>query len=124
MKKIYLLLVVLMGWACQEASDRDLDPKVFQEKIGSTEGAVILDVRTPAEVSQGHIAKSVHFDILQEDFPQHIAGLEKDKTYFVYCGSGVRSNKAMDLMKSMGFEKLYGLKGGIKEWKAQGLPTE
>jgi rhodanese-related sulfurtransferase len=121
MKKIYTALFILLCAACQKASDRDLDPKAFQEKISSTGDAVVLDVRTPAEVDQGHIAGAVHFDILNDDFPKNIAGLEKDKTYFVYCGSGVRSSKAMDLMKSMGFKKLYGLNGGIKEWKDQGL---
>ena len=121
MKKIFTLTFILLSVACQKAGDRDLDPKIFQEKISSTNDAVVLDVRTPGEVALGHIAGSVHFDILSDDFPKNIATLEKDKTYFVYCGSGIRSNKAIDLMKSKGFEKLYGLKGGIKEWKAQGL---
>jgi rhodanese-related sulfurtransferase len=120
MKRIGILLLVLCSCS-PETEERSLAPEDFEQKIKTTSDAVVLDVRTEEEVSQGHIAGAVHYDYQQDDFEEKIAGLDKSKTYFVYCGSGVRSSKAMAIMKTAGFEKCYGLEGGIKAWKEKGL---
>ena len=48
-----------------------------------------------------------------------IQKLDKNKNYYVYCHSGVRSVQACQIMKSFGFENLYNLLGGISEWTGQ-----
>ncbi|MFC1908009.1 rhodanese-like domain-containing protein [Chloroflexota bacterium] len=83
---------------------------------------VILDVRTPEEFADGHIANSINVDFYSETFRDDINKLDKDKTYLIYCRSGNRSGKALNIMVGLGFMEAYNISGGIIEWKAEGLP--
>ena len=84
------------------------------------ETAVILDVRTEAEFSEGIIAKAINIDIQREQgFVTEIEALDKNKNYYVYCRSGMRSAKACEIMNQLGFENAYNLIGGIIEWDGE-----
>ena len=80
----------------------------------------VIDVRTPAEFSSGHLPGAVNIDVEGSSFDQKIAGLSKTATYFVYCHSGNRSGVATDAMAKLGFTSIYNLKGGIADWQANG----
>ncbi|MDH5398167.1 MAG: rhodanese-like domain-containing protein [Cyclobacteriaceae bacterium] len=96
-----------------------LAPDAFENKFKSTENHVLLDVRTPNEVGQGYIEGAINIDTRDGAFREKIAGLEKDKTYFVYCHSGGRSRSTFNLMKGLGFS-VYELQGGITAWRSAG----
>ncbi len=85
---------------------------------------VILDVRTPAEFKEGHLAGAVNLDVNAGDFQEKAALLDKDKTYLVHCASGVRSVKACDKLTRLEFPKLYNLAGGFRAWAQAGKPVE
>lgn len=67
---------------------------------------VYLDVRTPAEVSEKSIKGAEVIDFNSPDFSQKITKLDKEKTYKVFCRSGNRSGKAVQLMKAQGFKSV------------------
>ena len=77
----------------------------------------ILDVRTDAEVKNGKIPGAKVLDFKAEDFKQQVRKLNKNKQYFVYCRSGVRSANAARIMVNNGFKDVYNLKGGYEAWK-------
>lgn len=82
----------------------------------------IIDVRTPQEFAEGHIAGAELIDIAQPDFAERIASLDRDATYFVYCRSDNRSGVATEMMLEMGFTTMYELRGGTIAWQQAGLP--
>ena len=126
MKKLIIILFVL-AVSCQKNTSSEsflLKPKDFQEKMTVVPGAVLLDVRTLEEVKKEHLKGEVNFDFNMPQFDVLIAGLDKTKSYFVYCASGVRSAKAADKMRALDIQNVYLLDGGIKAWKAEGLPTK
>jgi len=84
---------------------------------------VILDIRTPEEYANEHIATSVLLDFYADDFENELDKLDKSKTYLVYCRSGNRSSKSMSIMEGLGFMEVYDMGGGINQWKAEGYPT-
>lgn len=84
----------------------------------------ILDVRTPAEFAQGHIAGATVIDWNDPSFSSQVATLDKSKQYLVYCHSGNRSAKAVAAMRGMGFTNLTELSGGITAWENARLPLE
>lgn len=86
--------------------------KLQQEKAD----AVVLDVRTPAEVKGGKIPGATNLDVMDRNFANRIETLDKDKTYLVYCRSGARSGQACSYMAGQGFTKLYNLNGGVGSW--------
>jgi rhodanese-related sulfurtransferase len=76
--------------------------------------AVILDVRTPEEYKETRVKGAVNIDFKNPNFKSEIEKLDKSKPYKLYCRSGNRSGKAMELMKGMGFTNLENL-GSVKE---------
>jgi rhodanese-related sulfurtransferase len=42
--------------------------------------------------------------------------LEKEKNYYVYCRSGIRSVTACKILESAGVEITFNLLGGILDW--------
>jgi rhodanese-related sulfurtransferase len=116
------LIIALLLFSCN-GQGQSLAPVKFKEGMYK-ENVVLLDVRTPEEFSQGHIRGAVNIDIRNDDFALHIDSLDKNKTYFVYCKSGKRSADAIQRMKGKGFEKLYGLDGGIDLWKEKNYEIE
>ena len=66
-------------------------------------GTQVLDVRTAAEYMVGHLNRAQNLNVNAADFDQQVTQLDTSKTYVVYCGSGVRSGKAADIMHGKGF---------------------
>ncbi|MEM3061226.1 MAG: rhodanese-like domain-containing protein [Candidatus Bathyarchaeia archaeon] len=84
---------------------------------------IILDVRTPEEFVNEHIDDAINLNYYSETFRDDLNGLDKNKTYLIYCRSGSRSGIALEIMKELGFREVYDMSGGITAWKAEGLPT-
>jgi len=96
----------------------DLYSADFEKELRNTPNAVVIDVRTKGEFHSGKIAGAINIDLMSPDFHSRIAGLDKNKTYFVYCRSGNRSGQACNLMGSKGL-KAYNLAGGIIGWRGK-----
>lgn len=71
---------------------------------------ILLDVRTPEEFSQGTVPGARNIPLLQ--IQERFAELPKDKSVLVFCRSGVRSQKASELLVSKGFA-VYNIEGGF-----------
>jgi rhodanese-related sulfurtransferase len=120
MKKLFLLLFV---FACSgKQSETVLVPQDFDAKYKATENAILLDVRTPEEIAGGKIANAENI-VWDDSFADKLSNLEH-KPIFVYCGSGIRSAKAAAVLKEKGYTDVYELDGGMKAWKAAGMPVE
>lgn len=80
----------------------------------------MVDVRTPEEYKSGYIGNAVNHNVMDSlAFLNTISALDKNKKILVYCKTGRRSGKALMMMKNIGFNKVYHLKGGITEWKGE-----
>jgi len=125
---IALVFFVVMIGAGKAGGDagRNMGPGEAQALIRENAGNrdfVVLDVRTPGEFAQGHLEGAVLVDYRSPGFREEMAGLEKTKTYLVYCRTGNRSARAMGIMGELGFRSIYNLEGGIKRWVEEGLPA-
>jgi rhodanese-related sulfurtransferase len=81
------------------------------------ENVCVLDVRTNAECAEYSIPGAVlEMDFYNGDFESKFPELDIDKTYLLYCRSGVRSAHACEMMAAKGFKHLYNLRGGILAW--------
>jgi rhodanese-related sulfurtransferase len=90
----------------------NLNAQAFLDKAKVTSGSIMLDVRTPAEVAAGKLPNAINIDFQSPNFTAQVGKLDKEKSYFVYCRSGVRSANACRKMHEMGFGKLINLSGG------------
>ena len=128
MKKILLSLLTAIsfgttGCSAQSNSIDTLAPQAFIKQAKADKTAIILDVRTPGEYKEEHLAGAQQLDFLNsEAFDAGIKLLDKSHTYYVYCRSGKRSHNACIKMKKQGF-KVFDMEGGILNWKRLGMPT-
>jgi thioredoxin 1 len=93
-----------------------LVPKDFSDKITELSDAVIVDVRTPEEFSEGHLSNAKNINWNGSDFQSQMATLDKTKPVMVYCKVGGRSGSAAAYMQANGFKEIYELDGGIMQW--------
>lgn len=98
----------------------NLTQEDWVSQLEADENAVILDVRTEAEVDEGMIANAINIDIHEgQGFIDKLEALDKSKNYYVYCRSGARSAKACEIMNELGFDNAYNLLGGMLEWEGE-----
>lgn len=83
-----------------------------------------LDVRTVAEYSEGHIARTVNINVMDSSFLTMADSLlRKDRPVALYCRSGKRSKKAARMLSEKGY-KVYELERGFNAWQEAGKEVE
>lgn len=123
----FVLSSLLLVSSCNSSNTNgginfQLNAPEFSEKIASTPGGVVLDVRTPGEFVQGHIANATNISWNDPTFDGKINNIPKTTPVFVYCLSGSRSMSAANFMRNNGYSNVYELMGGIMKWSAANLP--
>lgn len=81
-----------------------LGPEVDYKEL-MKQGAQIVDVRTKAEFSGGHIGKSVNMPL--GELSSCCKSLKKDKPVITCCASGVRSAQAKSILLEQGFSVVH-----------------
>lgn len=121
MKRLILVAVIAFLAACSSTTATSLSPQEFQS-LTQQPGVEVIDVRTPEEFAQGHLANAVNMNVESPEFATQIASLDPNGEYAIYCRSANRSKVAMEQMKAAGITNVQELDGGIVAWQAQGLP--
>lgn len=114
---VWPLISRLMGGAKQ------VDTLEAVQKINHAD-ALVIDVREPAEVAQGKIARAKLIPL--GELKNRIGELEKykSKPIIVVCRSGSRSAGACGILSKQGFSEVYNLAGGMIAWQQSNLPVE
>ena len=116
---LYILFAAIMMAGCNNSKATkgfdSVDATRFAEVI-ENEKVQIIDTRTPAEFSEGHIPGAVNIDIDGEEFAAKVAELDKSRPVAVYCRGGRRSKEAAEHMVNCGLE-VTELTDGILSWK-------
>lgn len=120
---IVMIMSVIQVSGCNGNDNITSVPATEFENIIKGDSVQILDVRTPLEYAEGHIAGALNINVQSDDFQQVAEKeLSKDSTILVYCRSGRRSMNAAEILTKLGY-KVINLKGGIIEWREDGLPV-
>ena len=86
-----------------------------------TEGAFLLDVRTPEEWNESHVDGAVLIPLNELD--ARVSELPTDQDILIICRSGNRSASARDLLRGYGLKRTTSINGGINAWSSSGLPV-
>src|SRR5262249_34789510 len=92
----------------------EITPQELKTLLGQAEPPLILDVRNPEEIASGRSAGSPVIPL--SELPNRLGELDAARPMVVHCKSGVRSAKAIALLRAAGFSRLKNLKGGILGW--------
>jgi adenylyltransferase/sulfurtransferase len=96
-------------------------PEELKKRLDRGEAVFILDVRNPEEYQICRIPGSTLIPL--PSLPQRVGELDRGRELVVHCKSGMRSQKAIALLREQGFTKLVNLKGGILAWADKVDPT-
>lgn len=128
LKRFLISLLLLSACSTQQAQQSTteslLNVSATQALISKDPKIVLLDVRTPEEFAEGHLAKAQNVDFKNANFSEQISKLDPNQSYLLYCASGRRSAAAKELMAAKGFTHLYELQGGISAWSSQNAPVQ
>lgn len=87
------------------------------KKYENTKGAVLIDVRTPEEYSEGRVPGSKNIPLHEiNKITEQITN--KNIPLFIYCLSGARSSQAKESLKHMGYTDITNL-GGINHYHGE-----
>jgi sulfur-carrier protein adenylyltransferase/sulfurtransferase len=74
----------------------------------------LLDVREPHELQISALPNAVNIPL--GGLAAHLSELDSAEDMIIFCKSGTRSTRALELLVSAGFKKVKNLKGGINAW--------
>jgi phage shock protein E len=101
---------------------QQLDAAGVTDLLADRDDVVVVDVRTPEEFREGHLADAVLLDLTGGVFADQVGELDRDATYLVYCRSGNRSGQAVRMMADLGFVEVYD-GGAFEQLAAAGAAT-
>jgi adenylyltransferase/sulfurtransferase len=90
-----------------------LTVKELKRRIDAGEQVYILDVREPYEYQIAQIGGKL---IPQNEVPQRLAEIDREREVIVQCHSGIRSQSVAEFLKKQGYSKVVNLAGGITAW--------
>ncbi|MDW8352967.1 MAG: molybdopterin-synthase adenylyltransferase MoeB [Bryobacterales bacterium] len=102
-------------------SEWEIDPVEVKAKMDRGERFVLIDVREPHEYQICRIpgAKLIPLG----ELPRRVHELDSADEIVAHCRSGVRSAKAVDFLRQVGFRKVKNMKGGILAWSDKVDPS-
>ena len=123
---ITVAIAVLSGgallWLSLAPRGRQLSPLQATQLINRGKTTAVIDVRSTDAFAAGHLRDARHIPLA--DLATRAGELDKAKikTVIVIDQDGKQADKAARLLKTAGFEDIYGLEGGVAAWTAAGLP--
>jgi adenylyltransferase/sulfurtransferase len=95
-------------------SDHEITPVELKRRLDAGDKLLILDVREPNEYQINRIEGSTLIPL--GELPRRYQELPKDVEIISQCKSGIRSQRAIDFLRTVGFTRMKNLKGGILQW--------
>ena len=138
MKKILLILAfAMLSLVAKEAVDtnkyvnsvqaKQMEAKELNRLIKEdVEDLYIVDIREPDQVGHGEI---FHLNLITItrgylEFKIENKIPNKNARIVVYCCTGKRGTLAAKTLNNMGYTNVFSLKGGIRQWVADGYPLD
>jgi rhodanese-related sulfurtransferase/glutaredoxin len=133
--KFYFVISIFLFSFCSCVNSNDIDPDSIPVNVLDVEShqmvkllennpGVLLDIRTPKEVSKGYLKNASFINFYDESFLQKASWIKKNQPIYVYCHAGGRSSKAAEMFIELGFREVYNLIGGYSKWVENGYLVE
>ncbi|MGF6493685.1 phage shock protein E [Luteibacter sp. 621] len=101
---------------------QDVSRDELAGRMASHDAPALLDVRTPAEYREGHLAGALNVPVDEVAARNGALGVKRDQELVIYCKSGKRAARARDTLQSLGYTNVHLLEGSADAWRADGRP--
>lgn len=86
------------------------------------QGAAVYDLREAEAFAAGHIGNAKHLAGDQHEAAADVLKKYREKFLVLYCEDGGKSAALARKLHAAGFTKTFNLRGGLANWRADGLP--
>ena len=107
--------------AAVEDATLEITPRLLVERLGRGEPLLLLDVREPHEWEICRLEGATLLPL--GELPRSAQGLPRDRDLVIYCKGGVRGARAVQYLRSAGFDRVVNLSGGITRWSEEVDPA-
>jgi len=91
---------------------------VYQHEImnivKNNKNVVLLDVRSKQEYDEGHLRGAINIPLYELEYRAENELGDKNCIIISYCSAGIRSKKAIEILKKMGYRNLYNVEDGVR----------
>lgn len=115
------VLLLIWGSTGFAAIASSISPQDASAMIRQRPEVYLLDVRTPQEYRQAHLADAHLIPI--DQIERRLAEIPKNRPILVYCAVGSRSAQVFSFLARRGYPEVYNLDGGIVAWMQRGYPS-
>jgi sulfur-carrier protein adenylyltransferase/sulfurtransferase len=98
-------------------SDWDIQPRDLERRLKAGEPIRLIDVREPVELQVARLPGEELIPL--GELAANLHKLDSSQEIVLFCKSGGRSNRALELLLSAGFRKVKNLRGGINAWSRE-----
>ena len=107
-----------------KARVRETTVPIVAERLQRGDRFHFVDVREDDEWRAGHARGAIHLGkgVIERDVETTIPN--RDDEIILYCGGGYRSALAADSLQRMGYTNVISMDGGMRGWRAAGLPED
>jgi adenylyltransferase/sulfurtransferase len=81
-------------------------------------GITVIDVREPDERSLAAVPGTRHIPL--SALADRLDELDPERPYYLHCQAGVRSLRAVALLRTRGFRAVHSVQGGLMAWATAG----
>lgn len=92
-------------------NEKNIDYENAKTILKNDKNAILVDVRSPQEYKEGHLDGSINIPLY--DLETNSEKINKQNTIILYCQSGNRSNKALEILEEQGCTSIYQIEGGL-----------
>jgi len=94
--------------------DSLITPRELFEKLAGNEKILLIDIREPFELEISSIKDALHIPLGQ--LPHRLSELDGEQEIILFCKTGIRSRRALEMLIGNGIRNVKHLKGGINSW--------
>ncbi len=91
---------------------------IYQNEIMSivknNKNVVLLDVRSKQEYDEGHLKGAMNIPVYELEYRVENELKNKTTVIIAYCSAGIRSRKAIGILKKLGYKNLYNVEDGVR----------
>ncbi|MDG6994597.1 MAG: molybdopterin-synthase adenylyltransferase MoeB [Nitrososphaerota archaeon] len=96
-------------------------PKELSAELSEGKKIMLLDVREPHEFEIVHIGGAKLIPL--SELPNRVSELDSADEIVAYCHTGMRSARATDFLRGIGYKKVRNLEGGVEAWSTEVDPS-
>ena len=110
--------VLYTGMALDNALHRNplITPEEILRRQENGEKMQIIDTRSKKDHEKSHVKGAVHIGLY--DLRSHLENLDKNVPTVTYCNKGTTGNAAQNVLLNHGFNEVYNLSGGNKNYQS------